>query len=87
MTETTATFEFDVTLDDLVEANGIEGLNDILDERLAQDPLGRFEGVIASDISYEPLSVTPGDTGLITIVATFTPDSLTGESDDEGDED
>lgn len=81
MTETTKTFEFDVTLDELIEANGVEGFNDILDERLSQNP--EFDGIIPTDISYDPLTVWPGDTALITIRATFIPDSISGETDDE----
>lgn len=81
MTATTATLEFDVTLDDLMEANGAEGLNDILDQRMSQNP--EFEGVMPTDIAYEPLFVSPGDTALITIRATFTPESYFGEADEE----
>jgi hypothetical protein len=88
MTATPATFEFDVSLDDLLYAEGAAGLNDILDERMSNDPLGRFEGKIATDISYQPVLVTPGDNGLITIIATFTPEALDGaDEDEEGDED
>lgn len=78
-------FIFDVTLDDLLEADGVEGLNNILEERMLQNP--EFEGVLPTDISYEPQFVTPGDIGLITIIATFTPDSIYGETDEEDDED
>lgn len=86
MTETATTFEFDVSLDDLLYAEGAAGLNDILDERMAQKPED-FYGIMATDISYEPLFVTPGDTGLITIRATFTPESLYGETRGEDYED
>lgn len=86
MGTTPTEFEFDVTLDDLLYANGLEGLNDILDERMAAKPED-FYGVMPTDISYELKSVTTGDEGLglITIVATFTPESLYGdyEADEE----
>lgn len=75
------TLEFDVTLEDLVEAGGLEGLNEILDQRMSQRP--EFEGMIATDISYEAVSVSPGDVNLIVIVATFTPDPLYAEDEDE----
>lgn len=78
-------FIFDVTLDDLLDADGVEGLNNILEERMTQDP--EFEGVLPTDISYEPQFVTPGDVGLITIIATFTPDSIYGETDDDDESD
>lgn len=83
MATTPTTFEFDVTLDDLLYAEGVAGLNDILDERMTNDPQARFEGQMATDISYEALTVTPGDTNIITISATFTPDYLYGEPDED----
>lgn len=78
-------FIFDVTLDDLLDADGVEGLNNILEERMAQNP--EFAGVLPTDISYEPQFVTPGDIGLITIIATFTPDSIYGDNDDDDESD
>lgn len=80
MTETTKTFEFDVTLDDLLYVNGAGGLNEVLDFRMGNDP--EFEGIIATDISYEAVLLSPGDTALITIRATFTPDPMFGEDED-----
>ena len=68
------TFDFNVSLDDLLYTPGLEGLNEILDNRLEQDP--SFEGVIATDISYETVSATPGPSGTITIRAIFTPEDL-----------
>ena len=73
--DNTATFDFDVTLDDLLYCGGLEGLNEILDERLDQNSDGS-EPVMATDITYEVVSATPGIDGIITIRATFTPDPL-----------
>ena len=86
MTATPTTITFDVTLDELLYAEGAAGLNDILDERMTNDPQARFEGQMATDISYEAVSVSPGDISLITISATFTPDYLYGEPDEDSED-
>jgi hypothetical protein len=69
-----STIQFEISIDDLLETSGVEGLNRFLDERLrecmALDP--EFDGVLPTDVIYTPLSVTPGDDGLIVVVADFT---------------
>lgn len=70
-------FEFDVTLDELLESKGPKGLNNLLDRRMSQDP--EYDYSIATQISYEPVLVTPGNPPLMTIRATFTLASLSSK--------
>jgi hypothetical protein len=79
----TQSFEFEVTVDDLIEVNGVEGLNEILDERMGEAGIKHT----ATDIGYEVTKMT-NKTGLITITATYLPDfEAFGGEDDEDDED
>lgn len=75
------TFEFTVTPDDLIYAQGLEGLNEILDEQMTAAGLTHT----ATDIFYEFKTLVEGTTydALITVVATYTPDDLYGD-DEEG---
>lgn len=68
----TKTFEFDVTMADLLDADGLNGLNEILDERMADRGIQHT----ATDISYDltGLHREDGAEGLLTIVATYVPD-------------
>jgi hypothetical protein len=79
------TFEFDVTLDELLDAEGIEGLNDILDDRLASQGISH----IPTDIGYTVVKHHPGGeenpSGLITIIATYIADDM-GEEDEDDEE-
>lgn len=81
------TFEFDVTLEDLLYANGVEGLNDILDSRMADRGIQHS----ATDIGYKVVRLYPvteeGVEGLITIIATYVPDYMGYEDEDESEVD
>lgn len=74
------TFEFTVTPDDLIEANGLEGLNEILDEQMTAAGLQH----IATDISYKFKTLVEGNTydALITVIAIYTPDDMYGDDED-----
>ena len=62
------TFDFDVTMYDLVEAEGIDGLNEILDERMAAQGIDGY----AADVSYWPINLdVQGDQHMLTIRAKF----------------
>lgn len=77
----TKTFEFDVTLDELVESGGMDGLNDILESRLSDQGFS----YIPSGIDYRAIGLTPGDDtqeGIITILATYTPDYMGMDEED-----
>lgn len=77
----TKTFEFDVTLEELAESGGMDGLNDILDSRLSD----RGFSHIPSDIDYRAIGLIPGDDtheGIITILATYTPDYMGMDEED-----
>lgn len=76
----TKTFEFDVTVEDLLDADSLAGLNAILDERMASQGIQHT----ATDISYEVkrMHEEDGADPLIIIVATYIPGF---EGVDEGD--
>lgn len=77
----TRTFEFTVTPDDLLEANGVAGLNEILDEQMELANLQHT----ATDISYSFKTLVEGETydATITVIATYVPDYLDGEDGDD----
>lgn len=72
------TFDFDVTFEELLWMQGAGGLNEVLDERMEQAGLKHM----ATDIAYEAHKMT-NKTGMITVRATYTPDSDFDEDDKE----
>lgn len=64
------TFDFDVTFEELLWMQGAGGMNEVLDERMEQAGLQ----ATATDISYEAHKMD-NKTGMITVRATYTPDS------------
>lgn len=76
----TKTFEFDVTVEDLLDADGVAGLNEILDERMASQGIQHT----ATDIGYEVkrMHKEDGADPLIIIVATYIPDFEGVDEDD-----
>jgi len=80
------TFEFDVTLDELVDSGGMDGLNDILESRLSDKGFS----YIPSGIDYRAIGLVAGDDtheGIITILATYVPDYMDADEDDIDEED
>lgn len=63
----TKTHRLELTLDDLLLMDGMEGMNEALD--VSMESAGLSE--IATDISYTVVSVTDG---VLTVEATYTPD-------------
>lgn len=74
------TFDFTVTPDDLLDANGLEGLNEILDEQMAAAGITHM----ATDITYKFKNMVEGTTydAMLRVTAVYVPDNL--YSDDEG---
>lgn len=79
------TFEFTVTPDDLIDANGLEGLNEILDEQMMAAGIQHS----ATDISYKFKTMVEGTTydALITVAAVYMPDFLFGDDEEDSFED
>lgn len=85
-TNADTTFEFDVTFEELLYAEGAAGLNEILDERMADQGIQHT----ATDIGYQVIKHTPGEegtSGLITIIATYIPDYEAEDDYSFGDDD
>lgn len=72
-------FEFDVTFEDLLFADGEAGLNEILDARLEEAGVTHM----ATDVSYEAVKMT-NKTGQITIKATYEPEEDAFDGDEDG---
>lgn len=74
------TFDFTVTPDDLLDADGVAGLNDILDEQMTAAGINHM----ATDITYKFKTMVEGTTydAMLRVTAVYVPDDL--YSDDEG---
>ena len=68
------TFQFEISLDELVWLEGMQGMNDLLDEKMTQAGLGE----IATDISYAIIklnvSADGNENNTVTVEATYLPD-------------